>query len=380
MARFDRYMLSQLMVLFGFFALVLVSVYWVNQAVQLFDRLIAAGHSATVVLEFTLLSLPKVVGQVMPLSAFAAAVYVTNRLSNESELTVVQATGYSPWRLARPVAVYGLILAAMTAALSHVLIPASGAQFAQREAEIAESLSAKLFREGVFLNPSEGVTFYIREITPAGELRDVYLSDRRRADRPVTYTAERAFLLREDAATRLVMVDGMAQTLFRADRRLSTTSFDELAYDVSSLVAARGPPRPNVRTLSTLALLGDPGRAAGITGQDVGRVLQEAHLRFTEPLLVAVAALIGFSTLVAGGFSRLGMGRRIALAIFLLVLVEVAKGAVVTPVRNNPALWPAVYLPAALGFAISAWMLWQAARPRRRRRVRAPDPAEGAAA
>ncbi len=373
-------MLSQLMVLFGFFALVLVSVYWVNQAVQLFDRLIAAGHSATVVLEFTLLSLPKVVGQVMPLSAFAAAVYVTNRLSNESELTVVQATGYSPWRLARPVAVYGLILAAMTAALSHVLIPASGAQFAQREAEIAESLSAKLFREGVFLNPSEGVTFYIREITPAGELRDVYLSDRRRADRPVTYTAERAFLLREDAATRLVMVDGMAQTLFRADRRLSTTSFDELAYDVSSLVAARGPPRPNVRTLSTLALLGDPGRAAGITGQDLGRVLQEAHLRFTEPLLVAVAALIGFSTLVAGGFSRLGMGRRIALAIFLLVLVEVAKGAVVTPVRNNPALWPAVYLPAALGFAISAWMLWQAARPRRRRRVRAPDPAEGAAA
>ena len=373
-------MLSQLMVLFGFFALVLVSVYWVNQAVLLFDRLIAAGHSAAVVLEFTLLSLPKVIGQVMPLSAFAAAVYVTNRLSNESELTVVQATGYSPWRLARPVAVYGLILAAMTAALSHVLIPASGAQLAEREAEIAESVSAKLFREGVFLNPSDGVTFYIREITPEGELRDVYLSDRRRADRPVTYTAERAFLLREAGITRLVMVDGMAQTLFEDGQRLSTTSFEELAYDVTSLIAPRAPPRPNVRNLSTLTLLGDPERAAEITGQGVGRVLQEAHLRFTEPLLVAVAALIGFSTLLAGGFSRLGMGRRIALAIFLLVLVEVAKGAVVNPVRANPALWPAVYLPAAFGFGVSGWMLWRAARPRRRRTGRATEPAEGAPA
>ncbi|MEE3316364.1 MAG: LPS export ABC transporter permease LptF, partial [Pseudomonadota bacterium] len=40
MPKFDRYLLSQLTVLFGFFALVLVSVYWVNRAVRLFDRLI----------------------------------------------------------------------------------------------------------------------------------------------------------------------------------------------------------------------------------------------------------------------------------------------------------------------------------------------------
>ena len=73
MARFDRYMLSQLMVLFGFFALVLVSVYWVNRAVILFDRLIADGHSAGVFLEFTVLSLPRVIGLVLPMAAFAAA-------------------------------------------------------------------------------------------------------------------------------------------------------------------------------------------------------------------------------------------------------------------------------------------------------------------
>ena len=38
--KFDRYILSQLMVMFGFFALVLVSVYWVNNTVKVFDRLI----------------------------------------------------------------------------------------------------------------------------------------------------------------------------------------------------------------------------------------------------------------------------------------------------------------------------------------------------
>ena len=48
MARFDRYMLSQLLVLFGFFALILISIYWINSAVRLFDRLIADGQTALV--------------------------------------------------------------------------------------------------------------------------------------------------------------------------------------------------------------------------------------------------------------------------------------------------------------------------------------------
>ena len=71
--RSDRYILSQLMMLFGFFSLVLVSVYWVNRAVRLFDQLIADGQSAWVFLEFTALSLPYVNWLVLPVSAFAAS-------------------------------------------------------------------------------------------------------------------------------------------------------------------------------------------------------------------------------------------------------------------------------------------------------------------
>ena len=66
-------MLSQLMMLFGFFALVLVAVYWVNRAVQLFDRLIADGQSAWTFLEFTALTLPYVIRIVLPSAATAAA-------------------------------------------------------------------------------------------------------------------------------------------------------------------------------------------------------------------------------------------------------------------------------------------------------------------
>ena len=69
--RFDRYLLSQLLMLFGFFALVLVLVYWVNRAVVLFDQLIANGQSAAVFLEITILTLPNVIRIDLPIAAFA---------------------------------------------------------------------------------------------------------------------------------------------------------------------------------------------------------------------------------------------------------------------------------------------------------------------
>jgi lipopolysaccharide export system permease protein len=377
LARFDRYLIGQLILLFGFFSLVLVGVYWVNRAVVLFDQLLADGHSATVFLEFTLLALPKVINMVLPMAAFAASVYVVNRLSADSELTVMQATGFSPWRIARPVAIFGLIVAGMMAVLTNVVLPAASEELDSREAEIATSVSARLLRDGAFLHPARGVTFYIREITAEGELRDVYLSDRRRPSRPVTYTAERAYLLREGDTTQLVMVDGLAQTLDQSDERLSVTHFAEFSYDVSRLIEGAAPMRVRPSHLSTLQLLTAPASVAEITGYSVPRVLEAGHLRLQEPLLGLVAALIGVATLLAGGFSRLGLGRQMVLAVLFLVLVKMVEGALGSVIQAQARAWPLIYVPVALGLGITGALLWYAARPKGRRSL--PARAEPAA-
>lgn len=377
MSRFDRYMLSRFMVLFGFFALVLVAVYWVNRAVILFDRLIGDGHSAAIFLEFTALSLPNVIRLVLPMAAFAATTYVTNRLSADSELAVVQATGYSPWRLARPVALFGLLVMAMMLVLSHVLVPASLAQLREREGDIAESVSAQLLREGQFLHPSDDVTFYIREITPEGELTDVFLSDRRQEGRAVTYTADTAYILSEGGAFNLVMLNGLAQTYDAAEERLSTTNFEDLTYDISGLVEGAGDRRRRTYAMSSYELFFRTEEMAEIASDTVGEVLEEAHGRNQQPLLALVAALIGYSALIAGGFSRFGLGRQIVLAIFLLVVVKLVESVVTTPVRENGALWPLIYLPTVAGLGIVAVLLHLASRPFRRGPAAAPPPDPG---
>lgn len=359
-------MLSQLMVLFGFFALVLVAVYWVNRAVILFDRLIADGHSAAIFLEFSALSLPGVIALVLPMAAFAAAVYVTNRLMGDSELTVVQATGYSPWRLARPVLMFGLIVAVMMSVLTHFLVPASIAQLKQREVEISGSVSARLLREGTFLHPGPGVTFFIRQITPEGELRDVFLSDRRQDTRAITYTAERAYVVQGDEGPRLVMVSGMAQTLRHETEALSTTVFENVTYDISNLIVLSQ--NQNIRPghLSTWDMIARPVEMANLTDTSVARINEELHGRFQQALLGLVAAMIGFATLLTGSYSRFGVGKQIVIAIFLLVVIKLVESAVTDPARSNAMLWPLVYLPSVVGIGIALLVLHLAARPFRR--------------
>ena len=378
MTRFDRYMLSQLMVLFGFFSLVLVSIYWINSAVKLFDTLIGDGQSAWVFAEFTVLSLPSVVRMVLPVSAFAAAVYVTNRLSSESELTVMQATGFSPWRLARPVLYFGLAVASIMTVLTHYLVPASTAQLSERRVEISRNVTARLLTEGTFLHPTGKVTFYIRRITPEGALEDVFLSDRRNPRQSITYTADTAYIVRSESGAKLVMIEGLSQAYNQETGRLFTTHFSDFSYDISALVAMRDHAPFYVTHAFTGALLRDGAGVAERAGTSPGAVAEELHGRFNQPLLCAVAALIGFATLLVGGFSRFGVWRQIVAAIVILVLIKLIEGMVAEPVRADPALWPLIYLPSLIGLALSAMLLAWSGRSRRLQR--APLPAGRAAA
>jgi lipopolysaccharide export system permease protein len=362
-AKFDRYMLSQLLVLFGFFSLVLVAVFWINRAVVLFDRLIGDGQTALVFLEFSALGLPKLITTVVPIATFSAAVYVTNRLTNESELTVMQATGSGPWRLARPVFIYGLLTALMMSVLAHVLVPSAQAQLSEREAEISRNVTARLLTEGTFLNPTSGVTFYTRAIAEDGVLRDVFLSDRRDTAEQVMYTAAEAYLVRSNDATTLIMVDGLAQRLITKGKLLSTAKFQDFSFDITSLISKDTTRSKSIRNMQSFALLFDWPKISKETGARTGDIAEELHSRFAQSLFCFVAAMIGFSTLLLGGFSRFGVWREVVIAFFLLIVIDGLRSTFVEPVLTNSSMWPVMYIPAVIGALLSFAMLGHAANP-----------------
>tara|TARA_R110002074_G_scaffold48047_7_gene123064 strand:+ start:994 stop:2124 length:1131 start_codon:yes stop_codon:yes gene_type:complete len=369
-AKIDRYMLSQFLVLFGFFALILVALFWINRAVILFDRLIGDGQSALVFLEFTSLGLPKLITTVLPIAAFAGAVYVTNRMMSESEMTVLQSTGSGPWRLARPALAYGVCVALMMTMLTHFLVPMAQAQLSQRENEISQNVTARLLTEGTFLHPADNVTFYTRLIDADGVLRDVFLSDRRTPKEGVIYTAAEAYLVRSGDGTTLIMVDGLAQRLNNTDQRLATGKFRDFSFDISALVNKSASGSQSIGNMITPALLGDWSEVERRTGDSAGVIAEEFHSRFAQPLFSIIAAMIGFATLMVGGYSRFGVWREVVISFGLLITIDGIRGVLVDPVRNDASVWPLMYLPSAIGAVLVLAMLWQASHANWLRRLR----------
>ena len=369
MNKFDRYLLSQFMALFGFFALVLVSVYWVNRAVVLFDQLIGDGQSVWVFFEFTALTLPNVIKLIIPIAVFAAACYGTSRQMADSELTVMQATGFSPWRLARPVLTFGVLVALMMAVLANFLVPLSFDRLDNRQREIAENATARLLTEGAFIHPNKDITFYIQDITQDGILKNIFMFDQSTDDRTLIHSASEAYLVRDAQGPKLIMVQGLTQVMTDDDRRLFTTNFGDFTYDISAFLNHNSNQTQALERITSPELWRN-GRAIAenfeaqhtqdentrpING--LGWLEAERHGRIAFCLMCIMAAMVGFSTLLLGGFSRFGVWPQVVLAFILLAFLEALKNAIIPMVRIDPNAWPLLYLPAVFGASLSALML-----------------------
>lgn len=365
MARFDRYLLSQLLALFGFFSLVLVAVYWVNRAVVLFDQLVGDGQSALVFLEFSALTLPRVIRLVLPISAFAATVFVINRMVQESEMVVLQASGASVFRLSRAVVVFAFAVMSALMVLTHVLVPLSSAALTSRTAEITRDATARFLTEGQFMHPAAGITVYIREITETGAMNDLFLSDDRDPVEQVTYMARRALLVRGEVAPKLIMLEGSSQNLNRRNGRLSVTRFKDFTFDLAGLMARTGQTGRSLDELSTRELLFPTEALMRETGASRAAFLADGHARFANPLLAVATSLIGFAALMVGSFSRFGLWRQIALGVGLLIAMQlIHTAASAEALRATSQAWM-VYLAPVSGILAGLGLMVLAERPRR---------------
>lgn len=350
--------------LFGFFSLVLVSVYWVNQAARLFDSLIADGQNVSVFLEFSALTLPWIVQLILPVSAFVATLYIFNRLISESELVVLQTAGLSAMRLLRPVLAFGLLMALLVALLSNFLAPSARSQFIERQAEVRDDLTGRFLRAGEFIHPTAGLTVYIRDISELGEFRDLFLQDTSTPGVEVTYTATNALLVRSATGPRLVMFDGIAQTLDLSTGRLATISFSDFTYNVGTLIDDGGLRQVDVREMPTPVLLRADAQMAEALNLTLAHMVFEGHDRLAQSLFVIFVPLIGAASLMLGSFSRFGVWKQILIAVAIVLPMQIVRNAGESAVRADADAWPMAYAQPGLAALAAAIMVALAMRRR----------------
>lgn len=377
MRRLDRYMLGQITSPFIFFVLVFTGIIWLTQSLRVIDTVVNNGQSARVFLEFTVLLLPMVLSIVLPISAFAATLYAINRLFGDSEITVMLAAGMSGTALLRPVAIFGAGVILVLLVITVLLMPTAQREMRGRITEIRADVAAAFLKEGEFQNPTSGVTVYIREIAAAGEMLGIFVHDARDPEQVVTYTAEKAYLLRANDEARLVMFEGTAQSVQGPlDESLSILSFDQLSYDLTQFAGS-----DEVR-LSKPSELYLP-RLLTITEEEalprkVGEFRAEAHEALSGPLYALALPMLAVAVVVGAGFRRQGFAGRITLAVIAAVLLRLAGFAAKGAATAAAPLVPLIYLPPIAAVVVAIWYLGRSGQ-RRAGAVRRLQPQPGGA-
>ena len=360
MKKLDQYIFKQVVISFVFFLSIFTLIFWINRAIRLFDQLLANGHSSAVFLELAILSLPSIASIVFPLACFASVVFVTNKLNNDAELTILQSSGLSPFRLLKPCFVFGLLCMVSLGFFTTLIVPSSSKALFERQSELDSSVSARLLKEGKFIHPISGVTFFVKEIEEDGTLLNVFFHDRRSQDQFLTYTATRAFLAKDENKTALYMDNGLIQTLDASSKQLSTTEFKSVTIDLSNALEKRNRERIYLSHVPTWLLITNMQKVRKLTNASKNSTNLELHTRLHRPVFCLVAALLGFSSLLIGTHSKFGFGKQITLALSVIILMKIIESYTIKISLGNLTLWPLLYLPSLFGIIASILFLMAA--------------------
>lgn len=318
---FDRYLMKNLLWATLFTALSLAAVIMLTQSLRFLELIINSGASSVSFLALTMLAMPRFFEVILPIALMIGTVFIYNRMSADSEMIVMRASGFSPLRLSTPALSLAIVITAIVFLIAAWIAPVSVAKMQSMRVTIKAQYSSLLLREGIFNAVGKDLTVYIHERGKGGELQGLLIHDsRKNLVRPVTILAKRGMIVTEDEAQQVIVYDGSRQEYNPETGALNRLDFARYSLDLPEA----GPVRqrwkePDERTLIELLR---PDAESRKNEKMMREFKTEAHRRFASPFLAITYTLISLCCLLLGPLDRRGMVWRIVAASGSVVLLQ----------------------------------------------------------
>ncbi len=354
MPRLSFYVLAQMLGPTALFAFLMTIVVWLTQSLRLLDLVINRGQSAGTFVYLTLLILPSLLVIILPIAYFAGTLYSLTKLSTDSELVVMHSAGYSRAQLATPVMLAAVIVIAMTYLCGLYLMPAGQRAMKDKVLDIRADVGAALLDEGEFNTPSQGLTVFIRELSPDGHIRGVLVHDSRTEKHPVSYLAESGQLAQTPGGARLIMYDGTIEQSDASGAHLSILKFKTYVFDLDQFA---GPARVTDRATNEryLSELFWPGKS--VRPQLRAAFFAEGNNRLSQPLYCIAFGLIALAVIARGRRARGAQALRITMAVFAAAGLRIAGYGVQGLATHHAIFSILFYLIPLTGAAIATALL-----------------------
>lgn len=293
---FGRYVFKQatnalLLVLFS-----LTTVVWLATVLKELKLVTAQGQNAGLFLQMTALALPNLMAIIAPIALLIACFHTLSRLNADSELIVMNASGATIWRVAKPYLLLALIVSLFLVATNLYIMPASLRLLRELVVQVRTDFISQVLQPGRFSSPERGLTFYIRDRDRADNLYGLVVHDERDNAQTMSYLAEKARIQKQDDKAILIMTDGQIHRRKTDDPNIQIIEFDNYIFDLSQFGASSGSVqlKPRERFLHELI---NPDPKDPLYKRNPGKFRAEIHERLSNPLYPILFALIAVAAL-----------------------------------------------------------------------------------
>lgn len=341
----------------------LTLIIWMTTALRQLSLMTSEGQSFLVFLNITLLTLPNLMAIIAPVALLIASLHTMNRLSGDSELIVLSASGATIWRVLKPYLILALLVFMTVFVVNAYFAPLAQRTLREYAIKVRTDLIGQVLQPNVFSSPERGLTFYIAERDmSSGDLLGLLINDERDPNQNMTYLAERSEIVKQEDRSLLQMYNGHFHRKNSKERDVAILHFDNYIFDLSQFGPKEGKSdyRPRERFLSELLW---PNKDDPNYKVNEGKYRAELNDRLANPLYAFMFVLI---VAVYLGYPRTTRDSR-AQSVFTAFTVAAAlrviglAGANMA-VKKTGALFIVWGIPV-LGIILTLWMAHYQIKP-----------------
>ena len=356
MSLFSRYVFRQVANAFVIILVTLTTIVWLATALKQLDLIVSQGQGFVLFLKMTFLTLPSLMALIAPNAMLMASLYTLDRMNGDSELIVMTAAGAPIWRIGAPFVLLASIVCVVILICNLWVMPASMRALRALITQVRTDVISQVLQPGRFSSTEPGLTFHIRDRSPAGDLLGLLVHDERDDTQPMSYLADRGRIISNDDGAYLVMFDGHVHRYEAKspDQGVQIVAFDQYVLNISDLnpkETGSKELRPRERYLGEL-LNPDPKllKAKGAVGQ----LRTELHDRFSTPFYPLLFAFLAVAILGHARTTRESRWAQILIAAGIAVGLRVSGLTASNLVTLSAGATPLVYLIPIAAILVAA--------------------------
>lgn len=262
------------------------------QALRYTDLVLTHGVGLDVIGKIILYLSISFLPALLPMSLLFAVLMTYSRLSNDSEMVALKASGLSMSSITFPAFFLSILVAIISAQTSFHLAPWGNRQFELLITKVAQTKASITIREGTFSEGFFDKVVYANQVDPkSGELHDVFIYDESQGDLPLTIIAKTGEILQDPASPNSVLVRLFDGDIHRKGEAHTKIKFD--SYDLRMTDPIKDENREKSSPSLTIEEISDLLKIEGLSEDQILTLKAEFHKRWAISVVCIVFGLLG---------------------------------------------------------------------------------------